>query len=69
MYLRKSLTSKIQVTDITKIQLEDPNKKNIVTYIYSLLTKHNIKVTATDMRYIAGSKFCSQDMFTRKILA
>ena len=42
MYLRKLLTSKIQVNEITKIQLENPNKKNIVTYIYSLLVKHNI---------------------------
>ena len=42
MYLRKLLTSKTQINGITKIQLENPNKNNIVTYIYSLLTKYNI---------------------------
>ena len=44
MYLRKLLTSKTQVTDIIKIQLEDLNKNNIVTYIYSLLTKYDINL-------------------------
>ena len=39
------LTSKTQVNDITQIQLEDPNKNNIITYIYSLLTKHNINLS------------------------
>ena len=39
MYLRKLLTSKTQVNYFTKIQLEDPNKNNIVTYIYSLYKK------------------------------
>ena len=41
MYLRILLTSKTQINDITKIQLENPNKNNVVTYIYSLLTKYN----------------------------
>ena len=41
MYLRKLLTWKTQINDITKIQLENPNKNNVVTYIYSLLTKYN----------------------------
>ena len=45
MYLRKLLTSKTQVNGITKIQLEDPNKNNIITYIYSLLTKYSIKLS------------------------
>ena len=45
MYLRKLLTSKTQVNDTTKIQLEDPNKSNIVTYIYSLQTKYNINLS------------------------
>ena len=45
MYLRKLLTSKTQVNDTTKIQLEDPNKNNIVTYIYSLQTKYNINLS------------------------
>ena len=45
MYLRKLLTSKTQVNDTTKIQLEDPNKNNIVTYIYSLRTKYNINLS------------------------
>ena len=39
MYLRKFLTSKTQVNDITKIQLQDPHTNIIFTYIYSLLTK------------------------------
>ena len=41
MYLRKLLTWKTQINDITKIQLENPNKNNVVTYIYSVLTKYN----------------------------
>ena len=45
MYLGKLLTSKTQVNDITKIQLENPNKNNIVTYIYSLLTKYSINLS------------------------
>ena len=45
MYLRKLLTSKTQVNDTTKIQLEDPNENNIVTYIYSLQTKYNINLS------------------------
>ena len=45
MYLRKLLTSKTQVNDITKIQFEDLNKNNIITYIYSLLTKYNINLS------------------------
>ena len=45
MYLGKLLTSKTQVNDITKIQLENPNKNNIVTYIYSLLTKYIINLS------------------------
>ena len=45
MYLRKLLTSKTQVNDTTKIQLEDPNKNNILTYIYSLQTKYNINLS------------------------
>ena len=45
MYLRKLLISKTQVNDITKVQLEDPNKNNITTYIYSLLTKYNINLS------------------------
>ena len=45
MYLRKLLISKTQVNDITKVQLEDPNKNNIITYIYSLLTKYNINLS------------------------
>ena len=45
MYLRKLLTSKTQVNDTPKIQLEDPNKNNIVTYIYSLQTKYNINLS------------------------
>ena len=45
MYLRKFLTSKTQVNGIPKIQLEDPNKNNIVTYIYSLLTKYNLNLS------------------------
>ena len=45
MYLRKLLTSKTQVNDVTKIQLEDSNKKNIITYVYSLLTKYNINLS------------------------
>ena len=38
MYLRKLLTSKTQVNDITKIQLENPIKNNIVTSSYLLPT-------------------------------
>ena len=45
MYLRKLLTSKTQVNDTTKIQLEDPNKNKIVTYIYSLQTKYSINLS------------------------
>ena len=45
MYLRKLLTSKTQIYDITKIQLGNPNKNNVVTYIYSLLTKYNINLS------------------------
>ena len=45
MYLRKLLTSKTQVNDVTKIQLEDSNKNNIITYVYSLLTKYNINLS------------------------
>ena len=45
MYLRKLLTSKTQVNDTTKIQLEYPNKNNFVTYIYSLRTKYNINLS------------------------
>ena len=45
MYLRKLLTSKTQINDITKIQLGNPNKNNVVTYIYSLLTKYNINLS------------------------
>ena len=41
----KLLTSKTQVNDTTKIQLEDPNKNNIVIYIYSLRTKYNINLS------------------------
>ena len=44
MYFRKLLTSKTQVNDITKIRPQDPNKNNIVTYIYSLLTKYILSV-------------------------
>ena len=44
-YLRKLLISKTQVNDITKVQLEDPNKNNIITYIYSLQTKYNISLS------------------------
>ena len=44
-YLRKLLISKTQVNDITKVQLEDPNKNNIITYIYSLQTKYNINLS------------------------
>ena len=39
------LISKTQVNDITKVQLEDPNKNNIITYIYSLQTKYNINLS------------------------
>ena len=45
MYLRNLLTSKTQVNGITKIQLEDSNKNNIITYVYSLLTKYNINLS------------------------
>ena len=45
MYLRNLLTSKTQVNGITKIQLEDSNKSNIITYVYSLLTKYNINLS------------------------
>ena len=45
MHLRRLLTSKTQVNDITNVQLEDPNKSNIITYIYSLLTKYNINLS------------------------
>ena len=45
MYLRELLTSKIQVNGITKIQLENLSKKNIVTYMYSLLAKYNINLS------------------------
>ena len=51
MYLRKLLTSKTQVNGITKIQLEDSNKNNIITYIYSLLTKYNINLSIEQIAF------------------
>ena len=57
MHLRKSLTSKTQVNDITKMLLEDPYKNNIITYIYSLLTKYDISLTLSQIALDAKYKW------------
>ena len=57
MYLRKLLTSKTQVNDITKIQLENPNKNNVINYIYSLLTKYSINLSVEQMVYYIENRW------------
>ena len=65
MYLRKLLTSKTQVNDVTKIQLEDPDKNNIVIYIYSLLTKYNINLSVEQIALYAKNRW--NKLVTNKI--
>ena len=57
MYLRKLLTSKTQINNITKIQQENPNKNNIVTYNYSLLTKYNINLYVEQIYFYIKSRW------------
>ena len=64
-YLRKLLTSKTQVNDITKIELEDPNKNNIITYIHSLLTKYNINLSVEQIAFYTKNKW--NKLITNKI--
>ena len=59
------LTSKTQVNDIIQIQLEDPNKNNIITYIYSLLTKHNINLSVEQITLYTKNR--SNKFITNKI--
>ena len=65
MYLRKLLTSKTQVNDITKIQLENPNKNNVINYIYSLLTKYSINLSVEQMVYYIENRW--NKLITNKI--
>ena len=65
MYLRKLLTTKTQVNYITKIQLEDPNQNNIITYIYSLLTKYNINLSVEQIALYIKNKW--NELITNKI--
>ena len=65
MYLRKLLTTKTQVNYITKIQLEDPNQNNIITYIYSLLTKYNINLSVEQIALYTKNKW--NELITNKI--
>ena len=64
-YLRKLLTSKTQVNDITKIELEDPNKNNIITYIHSLLTKYSINLSVEQIAFYTKNKW--NKLITNKI--
>ena len=57
MFFRKLLTTKTQVNYITKIQLEDPNQNNIITYIYSLLTKYNINLSVEQIALYTKNKW------------
>ena len=59
------LTSKTQVNDITKIELEDPNKNNIITYIHSLLTKYNINLSVEQIAFYTKNKW--NKLITNKI--
>ena len=59
------LTSKTQVNDTTQIQLEDPNKNNIITYIYSLLTKHNINLSVEQIALYTKNRW--NKLITNKI--
>ena len=65
MYLRKLLTSKTQVNDVTKIQLEDSNKNNIITYVYSLLTKYNINLSVEQIALYTKNR--QNKLITNKI--
>ena len=65
MYLRKLLTSKTQVNGVTKIQLEHPNKNNIITYIYSLLTKYSINLSVEQIALY--TKYRWNKLITNKI--
>ena len=59
------LTSKTQVNDITKIELEDPNKNNIITYIHSLLPKYNINLSVEQIAFYTKNKW--NKLITNKI--
>ena len=65
MYLRKLFKSKTQVYYIIKIQLEDPNKSNIISYIYSLLTKYNINLSVEQISLYIKTRW--NKLITNKI--
>ena len=65
MHCRKLLTSKTLGNGITKIQLEDPNKNNIISYVYSLLTKYNINLSVEQIALYTKNEW--NNLITNKI--